>query len=175
MELLVLLWCSLGSPSAVVSTRKVSKQRALEQKAAELEPVKKLAFEDITALGGELQELDEDLPVMSSTAAASADYQRALDAYESAKIAGDYITEPEDIQHVTEILEDGRYAIACVGRGWPGEPLPTRRPPCFFDPRHGMAVDDVPYAPPGGSSATCPPAPLDAERVRPAPSPTSAR
>ena len=39
----------------------MSKQRALAKKAAELEPVKKLAFEDITALGVELQELDLEL------------------------------------------------------------------------------------------------------------------
>ena len=50
-------------------------------------------------------------------------------------------TEPDDVRHVTEIIEDGRYAIACVRARVAGDPLPTRRPPCFFDPRHGLSVD----------------------------------
>ena len=83
---------------------------------------------------------------------ARADYQRALDAYEDAKVSGDAMTEPEDIRHVTQILDDGRYAIACVRARVAGEPLPTRRPPCFFDPRHGLSVADVDYAPSGGAT-----------------------
>jgi hypothetical protein len=140
--------------------------RELERRTSELEPVKKLAFEDITALGVELQELDLDLAGHELDAGANADYQRALDAYEAAKTAGDRITEPEHIKHVTEILEDGRYAIACVRARVAGEPLPTRRPPCFFDPRHGMSVADVPYVPPGGTQRDVPACALDAERVR---------
>ncbi len=97
---------------------------------------------------------------------ANADYQRALDAYESAKLAGDSITQPEDIRHVTEIIEDGRYAIACVRSRVAGESLPTRRPPCFFDPRHGLSVADVPYVPPDGVERDVPACALDAERVR---------
>ena len=42
--------------------------RQPERQAAELEPVKKLAFEDVTALGVELQELDLELAGASSTA-----------------------------------------------------------------------------------------------------------
>jgi hypothetical protein len=47
-----------------------------------------------------------------------------------------------------------------------GEPLPTRRPPCFFDPRHGLSVVDVTWAPPGGTPRDVPACALDAERVR---------
>jgi hypothetical protein len=143
-----------------------NKRKALERKQAELEPVRKLAFEDVTALGEELQELDTDLAGSELEPGANADYQRALDAYESAKTAADTITEPEQVRHVTEILEDGRYAMACVRARVAGEPLPTRRPPCFFDPRHGLSVEDVPYAPPGGSLRDVPACALDAERVR---------
>ena len=56
--LLVLLVAAVGA--AVLASRS-SKRKELERRAAELEPVKKLAFEDITALGMELQDLDEDL------------------------------------------------------------------------------------------------------------------
>ncbi len=150
----------------VTVTGRRRQARELERKTSELEPVKKLAFEDITALGVDLQELDLDLAGQELDAGMNADYQRALDAYEAAKSAGDRITEPEQIKHVTEILEDGRYAIACVRSRVAGEPLPTRRPPCFFDPRHGLSSEDVPYTPPGGARRDVPACALDAERVR---------
>jgi hypothetical protein len=143
-----------------------NKRKALERKAAELEPVKKLAFEDVTALGEQLQELDLDLAGRPLGEGERADYQRALDAYESAKYAADRMAQPDDVRHVTEILEDGRYAMACVRARVDGEPLPTRRPPCFFDPRHGLSVADVPYAPAGGAQRDVPACALDAERVR---------
>jgi hypothetical protein len=143
------------------------KRKELERKAAELEPVKKLAFEDVTALGEQLQALDLELagrPLVDD--GERADYQRALDSYESAKTAADAMTRPDDVRHVTEILEDGRYAMACVRARVAGEPLPAKRPPCFFDPRHGLSVEDVPYTPPGGTERGVPACALDAERVK---------
>jgi len=162
----VVLLLLVAVVAAVVVSGRRSKERALAQRQAELEPVKKFAFEDITALGEELQSLDLELAGRELDPGANADYQRALDAYESAKTAGDRIAQPEDIRHVTEILEDGRYAMACVRARVDGQPLPTRRPPCFFDPRHGLSVADVPYAPPGGAVRDVPACALDAERVR---------
>ena len=161
--LLVLLVAAIGA--AVLASRS-SKRKELERRAAELEPVKKLAFEDITALGMELQDLDEDLAGHELDKGTRADYQRALDAYESAKFSGDYMTKPDEITNVTKILDDGRYAIACVRARVAGQPLPARRPACFFDPRHGTAVEDVPYAPPGGVERDVPACELDAERVK---------
>ena len=161
--LLVLLLLGVGA--AVLAVRS-SKRKELERQQAELEPVKKLAFEDITALGTELQDLDEDLAGHELDKGTRADYQRALDAYESAKFSGDYMTKPEEITNVTKILDDGRYAIACVRARAAGQPLPARRPACFFDPRHGMAVEDVLYAPPGGVERDVPACALDAERVK---------
>jgi hypothetical protein len=143
-----------------------NKRKALDRKAAELEPVKKLAFEDVTALGEQLQALDLDLAGRALDEGERADYQRALDAYESAKSASDRMAQPDDVRHVTEILEDGRYAMACVRARVAGEALPARRPPCFFDPRHGLSVEDVPYAPPGGTQREVPACALDAQRVR---------
>ncbi len=70
------------------------------------------------------------------------------------------------MQDVTRILDDGRYAIACVRARVAGQPLPQRRPPCFFDPRHGLSVADVTYAPMGGTERQVPACALDAERVR---------
>lgn len=162
----VVLLLLVALVTAVVVSSRRGKERALAQRQAELEPVKKFAFEDITALGEELQSLDLDLAGRELDPGANADYQRALDAYESAKTAGDRISQPEDIRHVTEILEDGRYAMACVRARVAGEPLPTRRPPCFFDPRHGLSVTDVSWTPAGGTPRDVPACALDAERVR---------
>ena len=165
METLVVLLVLAVVVVAVVVSRRNARARELERQRAELEPVKKLAFEDITALGEELQGLDLDLAGRQLGAGENADYQRALDAYESAKTAGDAMTRPDDVRHVTQILDDGRYAIACVRARVAGEPLPTRRPPCFFDPRHGLSVTDVPWTPPGGATRDVPACALDAERV----------
>jgi hypothetical protein len=164
MELLVVL--ALGAIIVWLAVRN-NKRKELARKAAQLEPVKKLAFEDVTALGEQLQQLDLELagrPLVDD--GERADYQRALDAYESAKTAADRMAQPDDVKHVTEILEDGRYAMACVRARVAGEPLPAKRPPCFFDPRHGLSTADVAYTPPGGTTRDVPACALDAERVR---------
>lgn len=148
-----------------ITAKRGNERKQLERARADLEPVKKLAFEDITALGVQLQDLDLELAGQQLDAGANADYQRALDAYEAAKTAGDAMSRAEDIAHVTKILEDGRYAIACVQARVAGDPLPTRRPPCFFDPRHGLSVTEVQYAPMGGQPRAVPACALDAERV----------
>jgi hypothetical protein len=162
--LLVLVLAALGALALAASRR--NKARELVRREDEIAPVRKLAFEDITAFGEDLQQLDLEMSGHELDPGANADYQRALDAYESAKVAGDSIKQPDDIRHITEIVEDGRYAIACVRARVAGESLPTRRPPCFFDPRHGPSVADVPYVPPDGVERDVPACALDAERVR---------
>ncbi len=165
MEWLVVLILAAIVVAVVVSSRR-GREREVAQRRAELEPVQKLAFEDVTALGTDLQDLDAELAGRELDAGARADYQRALDAYESAKVSADQISAPDQVRHVTEILDDGRYAIACVRARVAGQPLPTRRPPCFFDPRHGLSVADVDWTPPGGTTRQVPACALDAERVR---------
>lgn len=164
---MVLLLVVLGGLVAVaLLAGQAGKRREVERREAELAPVKRLAEEDVTALGVELQDLDVEMAGASLGAGENADYQRALDAYEAAKIAAANMARPDDVRHVTQILEDGRYAMACVRARVEGRPLPTRRPPCFFDPRHGMSVADVPWTPPGGTRRDVPACHLDVERVR---------
>ncbi len=165
MDLLVFLVVIAVAAAIVVAVVKSNQRRALARKEAELAPVRTLAFEDVTALGEELTLFDMEMAGRPLNPGANADYQRALDEYEAAKKAADTITEPEHVKNVTEILEDARYAMACVRARVDGLPLPTRRPPCFFDPRHGLSVQDVPYAPPGGATRDVPACSLDAERV----------
>jgi hypothetical protein len=134
--------------------------------AAELESVKRTADEDITRFGEELQDLDLDMVGKDLGDGARQDYQRALDSYESAKEAVGKVTQADEIKHVIEILEDGRYAAACVRARVNGEPLPQRRPSCFFNPQHGPSVEDVMWSPPGGAPREVPACAADAERVR---------
>lgn len=165
MEMVLLLVVLGGLVVTALVAGQTAKKRQGAKAEAELEPVKRLAEEDVTALGVELQDLDIDMAGRELGTGENADYQRALDAYESSKIAAARMTKPDDVRHVTEILEDGRYAMACVRARVDGQPLPTRRPPCFFDPRHGTSVRDVAYTPPGGARRDVPACQLDAERV----------
>jgi hypothetical protein len=143
-----------------------SRERALgERRAADLAAVRKVAEEDVTRFGEELQRLDTEVLTTSLDEAARQDYQRALDSYESAKESLGLVTRSEEITHVTQQLEDGRYAAACVLARAEGRPLPTRRPPCFFNPAHGPSATDIAWAPAGGQQRQIPVCAADADRV----------
>ncbi len=145
---------------------RATRQTELEaQRAVELGAVKKVADEDVTKFGEELQRLDTEVLTVSLDAAARQDYQRALDSYESAKESLRLVSDPDEIRHVTQALEDGRYAAACVVARADGQPLPVRRPPCFFNPAHGPSTTDIDWAPPGGQPRQVPVCAADADRV----------
>ncbi|GAA1932100.1 hypothetical protein [Nocardioides hwasunensis] len=165
MEIILLVVVLAALAAVAVTAQRRNQATQLREREEELAPVRKLAFEDITAFGEDLQRLDGEMIGTQLDESANADYQRALDAYESAKVASDSITRPDDIRHITEIVEDGRYAVSCVRARVAGDALPTRRPPCFFDPRHGPAVTDVLWTPPDGVERDVPACALDAERV----------
>ena len=142
-----------------------AKPRSAAALETQLATSKRAADEDVTKFGEELQRLDSDVAGHALDEPMQQDYQRALDAYDNAKMSLDAVTQPEEIRHVTEILEDGRYAVACVKARIAGEPLPAKRPPCFFNPAHGPSSQDVSWAPPGGVPRSVPACPADAERV----------
>lgn len=125
----------------------------------------KATDEDITTFGDELRDLDLDVVGHQLDTATQQDYQRALDAYEHAKDSLAQVRVADDVRHVTQILEDGRYAIACVKARVAGQPLPVKRPPCFFNPAHGPSTQNVSWAPAGGSVREIPACAADAERV----------
>ena len=157
--------------AAAVIARAVTKQREAKRRreveaAEQLSAVRRAADEDVTIFGEEMQQVGNDISGHELDSGGRADYQRALDAYEDAKESVAAIREPDDVKHVTEILEDGRYAMVCVQARVGGKPLPERRPPCFFNPQHGPSVTDVLWAPPGGIERDVPACALDAERVR---------
>jgi len=148
--------------------RAMRKQQAIQsaKRAAELSVVRNAVEEDVVAFGEDLSRLGNQLPSGMLDEGGRADYRRALDAYEAAKVATDALQDAEDTRHVTTIIDDGRYAIACVRARVEGTALPQRRPACFFDPRHGQSVTDVAWAPSGGITRDVPACALDAERVR---------
>jgi hypothetical protein len=118
-----------------------------------MDAVRRVASEDVTQLGEQLSR--EPVPDGLGEEAL-AEWQRALDAYENAKGALENAQTPEDLQWVTRALDDGRFALASLQARREGRELPSRRGPCFFDQRHGMAVADASWAPPGGAARDVP-------------------
>ena len=168
MEYILLL--AIVAFVAFFAVRLGSKERGIEnQQKAELTQQLNASLrateEDVTKFGEELQRLDSDVAGHPLDEAMRQDYTRALDSYDHAKDSLAAITRPDEVRFVTEILEDGRYAIACVKARVANAPLPAKRPPCFFNPAHGPSSQNVDWAPPGGSMRSVPACPADAERV----------
>jgi hypothetical protein len=147
----------------------VSRRRRRRREEEEREAVEKLRVvvdEDITAFGEELDRLDFHPGEPGADDAMRTDYARALDAYEKAKDIMAAVTRPDEVRGVTEALEDGRFALARLDARRRGAPLPERRPPCFFDPRHGPSTEDGDWTPPGGTPRSVPVCAADAVRLR---------
>ncbi|MET8770187.1 hypothetical protein [Streptomyces sp. NPDC004658] len=149
---------------AYALVRRNRRRREEEQRAA-LDRLRVVVDEDITAFGEELDRLDFHPSEAGADDAMRADYERALDAYETAKQRMAAARRPEDVRSVTEALEDGRFSLAQLAARREGRPLPERRPPCFFDPRHGPSVTDATWTPPGGAPRQVPVCAADATRL----------
>lgn len=121
---------------------------------------------DITSFGEELRDLDLEVVGLPLDEAAEADYTAALDAYDGAKQQLSTATSNADVKRIAEIMEGGRYSVACVRSRVKGLPVPERRPPCFFDPAHGVSVANVSWAPQGGAAREVPACAADAQRIR---------
>ncbi|MEV6777437.1 hypothetical protein [Streptomyces syringium] len=153
-----------GGAGAYALYRRNKKKREARERA-ELDALRVVVDEDITAFGEELDRLDFSPGEAGADDAMRADYERALDAYEDAKSKMSAAAKPQDVKGVTESLDDGRFALATLAARRTRAPLPERRMPCFFDPRHGPSVSDVEWAPPGGATRTVPACAADAARL----------
>lgn len=149
---------------AYALVRRGRSRREAEQQAA-LEKLRVVVDEDITAYGEELDRLDFHPAEAGADDAMRADYERALDSYDQAKQYMAEARRPEDVRLVTETLEDGRFSLARLAARREGRPLPERRPPCFFDPRHGPSVADEEWTPPGGAPRRVPVCAADRTRL----------
>ena len=132
---------------------------------ADFDEVRRAAQEDVLALADDIRALDLDIQMPDASAEAKRDYESALDHYERATRAFDRAQRPEDLEAVSEAVSDGRFAIASTRARLEGRAPPERRPPCFFDPRHGPSVRDVQWAPPGGTPRPVPACAADAIRI----------
>ncbi len=140
------------------------RQQAARAAAAEQDfrQVRALAESDVLAFGEGLGRLDL---VGSHDEAVAQDYQRALDCYDRARAALDAARGSPDLAGVSSALEEGRYSLACAQARVAGTALPERRPPCFFDARHGPSTAEVAWAPPGGQQRSVPVCAADATRM----------
>jgi hypothetical protein len=132
----------------------------------EWEEVRSSAQDDLVALGDDIRSLDVDIQMPSVTDEAKQRYEQALEAYQRASQLFDRAKRAEDLGPVSAALEEGRYTMAYAKALLEGREPPERRPPCFFDPRHGPSTEDVEWAPPGGSQRPVPACAADALRVK---------
>ncbi|MGW4605941.1 hypothetical protein ACWENS_22070 [Streptomyces sp. NPDC004532] len=153
-----------GATGAYALVRRNRRRRDEEQRAA-LEKLRVVVDEDITAFGEELDRLDFHPGEQGADDAMREDYERALNAYDRAKSAMAAAERPEDVKAVTQALEDGRFWLAVLAARREGRALPERRPPCFFDPRHGPSVADATWTPAGGAAREVPVCAADRARL----------
>ncbi|WP_326738946.1 hypothetical protein [Streptomyces sp. NBC_01022] len=155
----------IGGAGAYTIVRRNRKRKEAEEQAA-LDKLRVVVDEDITAYGEHLERLDFHPAEPGADDTMRADYERALDSYESAKSRMEHAKHPSDVRGVTQALEDGRYSLAVLDARRTGGELPARRPPCFFDPRHGPSVADVRWTPSGGTAREVPVCGADEVRLR---------
>ncbi|MER5731718.1 hypothetical protein ABT084_25855 [Streptomyces sp. NPDC002138] len=155
----------VGGGGAYALVRRNRKKKEEEEREA----IRKLSVvvdEDITAFGEELDRLDFHPGEPGADDAMRKDYEQGLDSYEKAKQIMASVRHPDEVRGVTQALEDGRYALASLDARRQGKPVPERRAPCFFDPRHGVSTEDAAWAPAGGAPRTVPVCAADAVRLR---------
>src|SRR6516164_4776165 len=151
----VILLAAIGG-FLVWRPRRIRRQR-------ELSEAKAAAQDDLIALSSKITDHQNDVSIQSSPEAV-AEQAAALAAYERGTRALDTARRPEDMRAVSQAIAEGQYRLACAEALANGEPKPGRRPMCFFDPRHGMSVADVSWAPPDGGPSRVVPACVDCER-----------
>jgi hypothetical protein len=154
----------LAVPLALFGVSRRRQRR--QQEEAEFAEVREVARDDVVALGDDIRSLDIDMEMADVDPEAKQHYGLAVERYTQASEALDLARRPEDIQRVTELLEEGRWAMEAAKAEMAGQPAPERRPPCFFDPRHGPSVTDVEWAPPGGQPRAVPACAADAVRIQ---------
>ena len=161
-----LLLLVLGVPLALLAlSRRRQRKRDAEYARAELDQVKNVARDDLVALGEDIRALDLDVQMPEADPEGKQHYNQAVERYTDAEQALDRVQRPEDIEPVTSALEEGRWAMTAAKAELAGGEAPERRPPCFFDPRHGPSVTNVDWAPGGGQPRPVPVCAADLQRI----------
>ena len=134
-----------------------SEQRTIRS-SAQFAEAKGAAQEDLDALADDLRNLNVDLQAEEAGKPQAVNqYTRAYELLERAEVAFDQARSPGDLARVSSAIESGRYSMAAARAMFERRDPPRRRPPCFFDTRHGPSVHDAGWEPPYG-----PPRPVPA-------------
>ena len=157
----VLVLLGAGGYFFLLRPRNKRKRQEAEQ---QLKEAKLAAQDDLIALNGRITDHDNDV-TMAGNSEAAAEQAAALDAYERGTRALDAARKPADMAAVSRAIAEGQYRLACAEAVAHGQPKPGRRPMCFFDPRHGMSVADLSWAPPDGGPSRTVPACIDCQRI----------
>jgi len=155
----------LGLLGAGGAAMLVSRRKRRKQGDAEFAEAKRNARDDLVALGDDIRALDLDVQMPGVDRQAKADYDHAVTRYTEAEDMWESARSPEDLAPVGSALEEGRWAMASAKARFAGDAPPERRPPCFFDPRHGPSTRDVDWSPPYGEERPVPACEADAMRV----------
>jgi hypothetical protein len=139
------------------------RQREQQEDIADL---RRVATDDLVALGGDIRALDLDVEMPGASPEAKQRYGEAVEAYTRAEAALERARSSKDFEPIGKELEEGRYDIAAARALLQGEQPPERRAPCFFDPRHGPSVADVEWAPADGEPRPVPVCAADAVRLQ---------
>jgi hypothetical protein len=153
LPLLLIVVLAVGGIAAFSFARNRSRRR---ERDAQLSDVKRTANEDLIALGEDIRALDIDTQMPGADPGAKSDYERAVLGYDAANRRLGAARTLQDLQGLGEQLEDARFAMESAKARLAGQPAPERRPPCFFDPRHGPSTTEVDWAPQGGASRMLP-------------------
>ena len=144
-------------------TSRIRKQRIEQQRR--FDEVHAAVREDVVELGDEIRALDLDVQMPGVDPAARTDYERGARSATTARQPAVDRAQPAAGPRAGRRraragpLRDGVRAR----RGSQGREPPERRPPCFFDPRHGPSTRDVEWSPPDGyPRATVPACEADA-------------
>ena len=143
----------------------VGRRKRRARDAVEFEEAKRNARDDLVALGDDIRALDLDVQMPNADPQGKADYDHAVARYTEAEESWERARSPRDLAPVGSALEEGRWAMASAQARFKGETPPERRPPCFFDPRHGPSTRDVAWSPPYGEEREVPACEADAQRV----------
>jgi hypothetical protein len=138
------------------------RRRAEQREIVELRDV---ADDELGALGEDMRAIELDVEMPDADPRAKGHMAEAVTAYDRANTALARARRPEHFEPIGNEIEHARWALAAARAVLEGRPEPERRPPCFFDPRHGPSVVDKMWSPDGGEPRPVPVCAADAQRL----------
>jgi hypothetical protein len=152
-----------GAGIGVFAVRRSRRRR--QEREEQVGELRETAKEDLAALGEDIRALDIEIELPDVDRRAKDDYGQAVERYDEASRALGHARSPDDFAPIGEALEEGRYAMTAAKARLDGAEPPEKRPPCFFDPRHGPSTRDVEWAPEGYAKRPVPVCEADAIRI----------